>query len=161
MNLLMQGAFDPNRPVRSIPTSKNSAVASVFGPEVLSWVDHGSVEMGPVFDLAQTLAMGEATVQSAPPVAVMFISPLGVALLMPTHLNSLSVVTDPPVENSPTMRISPTTCAPEKLTAPLVLEQETVGSCSSQRPKSPAPLFAKRSNPPYTSKSPALGVSGG
>src|SRR6266566_903352 len=109
MNLLMQGAFDPNRPVRSIPTSKNSAVASVFGPEVLSWVDHGSVEIGPVFDLAQIFAVSGATVQSAPPVLVMFITPSG---------------------------------------APLVLEQATDGSCNSQRPKSPAPLFAKRSNPP-------------
>src|SRR6266496_2334173 len=83
MNLLMQGAFDPNRPVRSIPTSKNSAVASVFGPEVLSWVDHGSVEIGPVFDLAQIFAVSGATVQSAPPVLVMFITPSGVALVMP------------------------------------------------------------------------------
>ena len=147
MNLLMQGAFWPSSPVRSIPTSKNSAVASVFGAEVLSWVDHG-VEMGPVFDLAQTLAVTGATVQSAPPVAVMFINPSGLALLTPTHSNRLSVVTDPPVENSPTARMSPTTCTPVKLTAPLLLEHDTVGSCSSQRPKSPAPLFAKRSNPP-------------
>src|SRR5713226_9595540 len=119
MNLLMQGAFDPNRPVRSIPTSKNSAVASVFGPEVLSWVDHGSVEMGPVFDLAQILAEGDATVQSAPPELVMFITPSGLALLIPTHWNMLIVVTEPPVENSPTTRMSPGTCAPVKLTAPL------------------------------------------
>jgi len=143
----MQGGFDPSRPVRSIPTSKNSAVASVFAAEVLSWVDHGSVEIEPVFDLAQILAVAEAIVQSTAPVAVMFISPLGTALLIPTHWYSFRVVTDPPVENSPTTRMSPTTCAPVKLTAPLVLEQPTVESCNSQRPKSAAPLFAKRSNP--------------
>src|SRR2546425_1932890 len=147
MNLLMHGAFWPSSPVRSIPTSKNSAVASVFGPEVLSWVDHG-VEMGPVFDLAQTLAVTGATVQSAPPVAVMFITPSGVAFLMPTPSNRVSVVTDPPVENSPTTRMSPTTCTPVKLTAALVLEHETLPSCKNQKPKTPAPLFAKRSNPP-------------
>src|SRR2546427_7175217 len=127
----------------SILTSKNSAVASVFGPEVLSWVDHG-VEMGPVFALAQTLPVTGATIQSAPPVAVMFITPSGVAFLMPTHSNRLSVVTDPPGEDSPTTRMSPTTCTPVKLTAPLVLENETLPSCKNHRPKSPAPLFAKR-----------------
>ena len=104
--------------------------------------------MGAVFDLAQILADEGATVQSAPPALVMFITPSGVALLMPTHWNMLIVVTDPPVENSATTRRSPTTCAPVKLTAPLLLEQDTVGSCNSQRPRSPAPLFAKRSNPP-------------
>src|SRR5207247_10609067 len=102
MNLFMQGAFDPNRPVRSIPTSKNSAVARVFGPEVLSWVDHG-VEMETVFDLEQKLAVMSAVRQSAPPVAVTFAS----GLLPPTHLNALRVVTVPPVENSPTNSTSP------------------------------------------------------
>src|SRR2546426_10050966 len=143
----MQGGFGPSRPVRSIPISKNSAVARVFAAEVLSWVDHGSVEMEPVLDLAQILAETGAIVQSTEPVAVRFISPLGTALLMPTHSYSFSVVTEPPVENSPTTRMSPTMCAPEKLTAPLVLEQPTVESCNSQRPRSAAPLFAKRSNP--------------
>src|SRR5256712_7711128 len=97
--------------------------------------------MGPVFDLAQTLAVTGATVQSAPPVAVMFITPSGGAFLMPTHSNRLSVVTDPPVGNSPTTRMSPTTCTPVKLTAALVLENEKLPSCKSHRPKSPAPLF--------------------
>jgi len=73
MNLLMQGGFGPSRPVRSIPTSKNP-LAGMLGAEVLSWVDNG-VGMGPVFDLAQTLAVTGATVQSAPPVAVMFALP--------------------------------------------------------------------------------------
>jgi len=56
-NLLTQGRLPANNLLRSIPTSKNSAVASVFGVEVLSWLDHGSVEMEPVFDLAQMLAL--------------------------------------------------------------------------------------------------------
>src|SRR6266849_2957448 len=146
-NLLMQGGFGPSRPVRSIPTSKNSAVARVFGFEVLSWVGH-VVGMGPLFDLAQTLAKIEAVAQSVPDGSVMSINPLGLALLMPTHSVSLSVVTDPPVVNSARMRTSPTWCAPVKLTAPLVLEHATVGSRNSQRPRSAAPLFAKRSNPP-------------
>src|SRR5439155_20009553 len=96
--------------------------------------------METVFDLEQKLAVMIAVRQSASPVAVMFIS----GLLPPTHLNALRVVTVPPVENSPTNSTSPTACAPVKLTASLVLEQSTVGSCNSQRPKSPAPLFAKR-----------------
>src|SRR5712692_113109 len=146
MNLLMQGGFDPKRPVRSIPTSKNSAVARLFAVEVLSWVDHG-VEMETMFDLEQKLAEGSVFLQSAPPVAVTFTTPDGVALVMPTHLNALSVVTVPPVENSPTKRVSFTWCAPEKLTAPFVLEHATVASCNSHKPRSPAPLFAKRSNP--------------
>src|SRR5207247_3899826 len=140
MNLLMQGAFDPNRPVRSIPTSKNSAVARVFGPEVLSCVDHG-VEMETVFDLEQKLAVMSAVRQSAPPVAVMFRS----GLLPPTHSNALRVVTVPPVENCPTNSMSPTTCGRVKLTAALLLEQASVGSCDSQRPKSPAPRPVRRS----------------
>src|SRR2546427_3535235 len=100
--------------------------------------------METVLDLEQKLPVMAALRQSAPPVAVMFIS----GLVPPTHSNALRVVRVPPVENSPTNSMSPTTCAPVKLTAPLVLEQATVGSCNSQRPKSPAPLFVKRSNPP-------------
>src|SRR5260370_1301387 len=100
--------------------------------------------METVFDLEQKLAAAGAVRQSAPPVAVTFMS----GLLPPTHSNAFRVVTVPPVENSPTSSMSPTMCTPVKLTVLLVLEHETVGSCRSQRPKSPAPLFAKRSNPP-------------
>src|SRR5207247_10747175 len=100
--------------------------------------------METVFDLEQKLAVTGAVRQSVPPVAVMFIS----GLLPPTHLNALRVVTVPPVENSPTNSRSHTTCAPVKLTAHLVLEQATVRCRNSQKPKSPASLFVKRSNPP-------------
>src|SRR5438093_13347665 len=93
--------------------------------------------METVFDLEQKLAVTGAVRQSAPPVAVTFAS----GLLPPTHLNALRVVTVPPVENSPTNSTSPIACAPAKLTAPLVLEHATAGSCNSQRPKSPAPLL--------------------
>src|SRR6266705_2978296 len=104
----MQGAFPPDRPVRSIPTSKNSAGFSVFASVLLpsAWVDQG-VLIATAFDLAQKLAPMEVVEQSRPPAVVTFASPLGVTLLMPTHLNALSVVTVPPVENSPTKRRSP------------------------------------------------------
>src|SRR2546426_9849501 len=110
--------------------------------------------------LAQTSAKEEANWQSALPGVVMRhrLGPAGVAQgPAPVHSITLSVVTDPPVENSPTTRRSPTVCAPVKLVVAPDVTQLTDGSASSQYPRSPAPLFAKRSKPPKISRWPFLG----
>ena len=96
----------------SRPTSKNSAVASMFGFDVLSCVAQGVVmgDCDATLTLAQMLSGIEAKVQSALPGVVMRhrLGPAGVAQgPAPVHSITLSVVTDPPVENSPTTRRSP------------------------------------------------------
>src|SRR5213594_4557593 len=101
--------------------------------------------------LAQTLSEEEANWQSALPGVVRRhrLGPAGVAQgPAPVHSITLSVVTVPPVENSPTTRRSPTVWAPVKSVVAPVVEQLTVGSAKSQYPRSPAPLFAKRSKAP-------------
>jgi hypothetical protein len=102
-NLLTQGGLGPSSPVRSTPTSKNSAEAKVLGPEVLSWAGQG-VERETELDLAQKLAVTGAVVQSLPPVAVR----LANIVAPPTHLNASRVVTLPPVVNAAVKSRSPT-----------------------------------------------------
>src|SRR5436309_15769652 len=96
----------------SRPTSKNSAVASMFGFDVLSCVAQGGVmgDCDATLTLAQMLSVEEAKVQSALPGVVRRhrLGPAGVAQgPAPGHSITLSVGTDGPVGNSPTSRRRP------------------------------------------------------
>ena len=89
-NLLKHPEEDGSRFVMSRPTSKNSAVASMFGFDVLSCVAQGVVmgDCDATLTLAQMLSVVEAKVQSALPGVVRRhkLGPAGVAQgPAPTH----------------------------------------------------------------------------